>query len=182
MRELDASFAVVTTASRPNAFKSSISRERVGWTATLKVDYDLRPILQDDGSRSPPNFPSRRGAIAAQRLIKKMGLRIEHAVVLSTKKGLHLRVWLVGSDRAGSRVHLHHGDILRLQALLNDDQKRQQFNYERVARGETGWNVLWNEKARNAVMVSREVLEPDWTDRFRSWWRLPRRRMKKGRA
>jgi hypothetical protein len=61
---------------------------------------------------------------------------------------------------------------LDIQKNLSDDPRRQAFNAARVARGAKNWNVLWNVKIRNGVIVSRERRDPVWTDRFRKWLRI----------
>lgn len=138
-------------------FKSWVAIEVYGSSAHVKVDYDRSKLTM---SRNE-NWPTRDKFDA---LNGKSSARFVDAVGYRTTKGLHLRAWTDGK--------LDDPVILWIQRLLGDDPRRQAFNAARVTKNLTNWNVLWNVKIRNGRVVSREVHDPVWTDRFRRWLRV----------
>jgi hypothetical protein len=146
----------MTRASFPYAYKSLLYRERRHWDADLKVDYDIR--VKESADPDKRRNPMRMRAIKlAKAALDKMGVHVKRALVLRTKKGLHLRVWLSKPLRPWTTLRLHE--------ILGDDPVRQRFNLARVRRREPGWNVLWNEKWRNGRLVMQEALDERETAR-----------------
>jgi hypothetical protein len=165
-RELDAGRGVHVCA-----FKSWLAIEVYGSSATIKVDYDL-----DVNKPLKKNFALAFGKLNVMVYESKAydqrghnpvyGTPFDDAIGYRTKKGLHLRAWTFRPTRMTDEA------ILAFQAALGDDPRRQAFNATRVAKGKTNWNVLWNVKLRNGVVVSRERQDPMWTDRFRRWLKV----------
>jgi hypothetical protein len=137
------------SSSPARAYKSWLAIEMEGGTADIKVDYDVavnRPRMRD-----------------FRRATKEYDLQFTLIRGYTTRKGVHLRAWLEKS-RDMSDV-----ELLRLQAMLGDDPRRQAFNASRVQRGVKGWNVLWTMKIRNGEVVGREVYSEEWTEKFTRW-------------
>lgn len=129
-------------------FKSRYYFERADPLNDIKVDYDF--------NRNPIQW--RHLSRVAGKLFRRP-IELVRLEAYRTSKGAHLRGWTLAA--------LGHYSILRVQKLLGDDPIRQQFNRRRVRRGEKNWNVLWNEKWRNGICVSREVYDEELTQRFR---------------
>lgn len=177
--------------SRPHAQRSFYAYEGAGYTATLKVDYDLaiprpraieRRTIVAGGVKwtaevPRANRPSRAGAIAARRYLDEWNIKIHAVRAYTTGKGLHLRVWLDDRNAVASglnpttnfRARMVDADVLYLHALLGDDPSRQLLNALRVERGEVGYSVLWTSKYKNGRLISRETFSPEWTARFARW-------------
>jgi hypothetical protein len=145
-------------------FKSWIAVEVYGSSADVKVDYD---------ESNPPR------KTRFLRLMNSQGdLEFEDVFGYRTTKGVHLRAWFSTSTwgRLRNESALSFDDnVLVVQSQLGDDPRRQAFNAARVSRGVPNWNVLWNVKLRNGVVVSRERQDPIWTERFRRWLRVEKR-------
>ncbi len=136
--------------------------------ANIKCDYDT--------NRNPFSIKKVISVLKTNPL-KNIGFYPYEGYVFSTKKGFHLRIWYshknewivdFSNNREESyslgikKIPAH--SILRVQKLLNDVPQRQIFNRIRVRRGEPCWNILWNCKIRNGVIVSKEELHESYSD------------------
>lgn len=129
-----------------NSFKSRLYLEIDGWDAAVKIDHD---------GGNP--FSIQRLRRLHGSILAAIG-PVRDVAVYRTAKGHHVRIWA----HPWTRVVTARA-ILRIQALLGDDPKRQKFNARRVRRREAGWNVLWNTKLRNGHVVMVETFDVELT-------------------
>lgn len=141
------------------AFKSMFYFEKEYSDANIKCDYDT--------NRNPFSI---RKIIQILKLnpLKRQKFYPFEGLVLTTKKGFHLRVWYCHVDEYNVQLancvkKIPANSILRMQELLNDDPERQRFNKIRVRKGEKCWNILWNCKFRNGKVISKEEAHEEYT-------------------
>jgi hypothetical protein len=154
-RKLDFEFGGDWRISGPGGFKSFISREEDGWTAHIKVDFDV-----------DFNTPIEAGTRRAGRFLHRRGFLFRAILAYRTRKGLHLRVWV----KHPSGMRLSARQVLALQDMLGDDPSRSKFNHERVDEAKERWNVLFTGKYHNARPISGEIRDEEWTRRFVRWF------------
>lgn len=164
LRHVRAHFGKIRWSALPNAFKSWYATEGSGWTADIKVDYDL----PDGTALGTGNRPKEPGAQRVKAYLKRQGFVVRALRAYTTRKGLHLRIWMRTKPEVEVRL-LDWEEVLQIQEWLNDDARRRDFNQIRVNRLEDGWNVLWSEKWHSGELISGERFDPEWTATFARW-------------